>query len=59
MNKTKTNTTLHQTDADNIHVTDEMIDSLARCVFPLIRAYFESEEGRKEFNEWKNKEKLK
>lgn len=53
MNKTKTNTTPHLTNADNIHVSDEMIDSLARCALPLIRAYFESEEGQKEFEKWK------
>lgn len=57
MNKTKTNTTPHPTDADNIHVSDEMIDSLARCALPLIQAYYKSEEGQREFAEWKAKKK--
>ena len=28
------------------------IDSIARCVLPAIRAYFESDEGKKEFAKW-------
>ena len=31
------------------------IESFARCIFPAIQAYFESEEGQKEFAEWKAK----
>lgn len=34
-------------------IPDEVIESLARCILPSIRAYFESEEGQKEFTEWK------
>ena len=34
------------------------IDALARCILPKIQAYFESEEGKKEFERWKlNQEK--
>jgi len=29
------------------------IESFALCIFPAIQAYFESEEGQKEFAEWK------
>jgi hypothetical protein len=29
------------------------IESLARRLFPAIQEYFESEEGQKEFEEWK------
>jgi len=29
------------------------IESFARCIFPAIQAYFESEEGQREFAEWK------
>ncbi|MDR2047118.1 MAG: hypothetical protein LBP79_04380 [Clostridiales bacterium] len=28
------------------------IQSFARCILPAIRAYFESDKGRKEFAEW-------
>ena len=31
------------------------IESFARCIFPAIQAYFESEEGQREFAEWKEK----
>ena len=30
----------------------EAIQALARCLYPAIRSYFESEEGRREFAEW-------
>jgi hypothetical protein len=29
------------------------IESLARCLFPEIQRYFESEEGKREFEEWR------
>ena len=29
------------------------IEALARCLLPTMRAFFESEEGQKEFAEWK------
>ncbi len=57
MNKTIINTTPHPTNADNIYVSDEMIDSLARCALPLIQAYYKSEEGQRGFAEWKAKKK--
>mgnify|MGYP000848156374 CR=1 FL=1 len=28
------------------------IDAFARCILPAIQAYFDSEEGRREFMEW-------
>lgn len=28
------------------------IEALARCLFPDIQAYFESEDGKREFAEW-------
>jgi hypothetical protein len=31
---------------------DEALEALARCLYPAIRSYFESEEGQREFNEW-------
>ena len=38
-------------------IPDEVIESLARCILPSIRAYFESEEGQKEYKEWIEKKK--
>ena len=32
---------------------------LARCLLPEIQKFFESEEGKKEFEEWKQKQELK
>ncbi len=29
------------------------IQSFARCLFPMIKAYYDSEEGQREFAEWK------
>lgn len=34
------------------------IEAFARCIFPAIRKYFESEQGQKEFAEWKSQKKL-
>jgi truncated hemoglobin YjbI len=31
------------------------IEALARCLLPEIRKFFESEEGQREFAEWKAK----
>lgn len=47
-------------DKDNIHQPeyvppDSAIESLARCLLPAIQAYFDSEQGQREFEEWKRK----
>ena len=44
-------------DKLKIDIPDEVIESLARCILPSIRAYFESEEGQKEYTEWIEKRK--
>ena len=38
---------------NNTPYPDYVIDALARCLWPDIQAFFESEEGQKEFAEWK------
>lgn len=39
-------------------VPEYIIDSIARCLLPKVQAYFESNEGQKEFETWKqNQEK--
>ena len=35
-------------------VPDHVIESFARCLLPAIREYFDSEEGQKEYEKWKN-----
>jgi len=32
------------------------IEALARCLLPEIQKFFESEEGKQEFEEWKRKQ---
>ena len=35
------------------------IKALARCLLPKIQKFFESEEGKRKFEEWKSKQKTK
>ncbi|OPY60239.1 MAG: hypothetical protein A4E56_02815 [Pelotomaculum sp. PtaU1.Bin065] len=35
------------------HIPQREIEALARRLFPAIQEYFESEQGQKEFQEWK------
>lgn len=35
------------------NIPDEVIESLARTIFTSIQKYFDSEEGQREFAEWK------
>jgi hypothetical protein len=35
-------------------IPDDALEALARCLFPAIRSYFESEEGQREFAEWQS-----
>ena len=37
---------------NNTGIPDFEIDSLARALLPAIQAYFETEEGQKEFSAW-------
>lgn len=37
-------------------IPDHEIESLARNLLPTIRKYYESEEGQREFAEWKAKQ---
>ncbi len=36
-------------------VPDHVVESFARCILPAIQKYFNSEEGQREFAEWKKK----
>lgn len=37
-------------------IPQHKIDALARCLLPKIQQFFESEEGQREFEEWKAKQ---
>lgn len=41
---------------DDFSIPKSALDSLARRLYPAIREYFESEEGQREFEEWKKNE---
>ena len=32
------------------------VEALARCLLPKIQAFFDSEEGKREFEEWKRQQ---
>ena len=34
-------------------IPDDALEALARCMLPMIRSYFESDEGKAAFAEWK------
>ena len=38
---------------------DYVIETVARCLWPDIQAFFESEEGQREFAEWKVEQEKK
>ena len=37
-------------------IPQQHIEALARCLLPQIEKFFESEEGRREFEEWKKEQ---
>ena len=34
---------------------DHAIEAIARCLWPDIQSYYESQEGQREFSEWKTR----
>lgn len=38
---------------NNSDIPQHAIESIARCILPDILAYYESEEGQKDFAKWK------
>ena len=40
---------------NNSGISQHIIESIARCILPDIIAYYETEEGQREFSEWKTK----
>ena len=44
---------------NNTPYPDYVIETVARCFWPDIQTFFESEEGQREFEEWKEEQLLK
>ena len=44
---------------NNSGIPQHEIEKIARCILPDILAYYESEEGQREFVEWKRQRELK
>lgn len=38
---------------NNTNIPEHVVESIARCIMPDILSYYESEEGQREFAEWK------
>ena len=43
------------TDNNEIKIPDYQYEMLARCIFPKMQSYFESEEGKKDLEEYRAK----
>ena len=46
-----------QTGVDAAEIPEYVFESLARSLLPVIQKYYESEDGKKVFAEWKAKNK--
>lgn len=44
-----------QGDVNTAEIPDYVFESLARSLLPVIQKYYESEDGKKAFAEWKAK----
>jgi hypothetical protein len=43
-------------DEFSVELPADEIDALARCLLPMIRSYFESDEGKAAFEKWKSQQ---
>ena len=55
MNAEKSNI---QTGVDATEIPEYVFESLARSLLPVIQKYYESEDGKKAFAEWKAKTEI-
>ena len=46
-------------ERDEYPVPADAIEALARCLFPAIRSYYESEEGKAAFRKWESQQNTK
>ena len=44
---------------NNTNIPQHEIETIARCIFPDILAFYESEEGQEEFAQWKQQQERK
>ena len=44
---------------NNSDIPQHVIEAIARCILPDIRTFYESEEGQREFAEWKASQQKK
>ncbi len=44
---------------NNTNIPQHQIEMIARCIMPDILAFYESEEGQREFAEWKKQQEAK
>lgn len=47
-----------QTGVDAAEIPEYVFESLARSLLPVIQKYYESEDGKKAFAEWKAKKEI-
>ena len=47
-----------QTGVDSAEIPEYVFESLARSLLPVIQEYYESEDGKKAFAEWKAKKEI-
>ena len=44
---------VNDTDAEKVNaIPDDALEALARCLYPMMVSFFESDEGQREFAEW-------
>ena len=43
---------------NNTDIPQPQIEAIARCILPDILAFYESEEGQREFSEWKKQREI-
>ena len=50
--------TIETNEIDTAEVPEFVYESLARSLLPIIRKYYESDEGKRAFSEWKQKKDI-
>ena len=49
---------VNMTNAEKTNaIPDDALEALARCLYPAMVAFFESDEGQREFAEWQRERK--
>ena len=47
-----------QSSMDAVEIPEYVFESLARSLLPVIQKYYESEDGKRAFDEWKVKKEI-